>query len=165
MSTPEERKQRGRLATSRAMMGNQNARKKPAHAASAPGFTLSFEPDFIRSLDDITAFTLNGVTFRPGDAVWITHRETGSRLYGRLGTFYGVGRIRGIRVDTPMVGEFHFPFLKAEDHEIYAIELVDFAKEARERLTKVTETFREAYPGLLPGVAAAEHQRRMAEEA
>lgn len=90
-----------------------------------PPFTLSFEPDVITSLADLTAFTLNGVRFQPGDAVWITHRKTGSRLYGTLDAFYGVGRIRGIRVYAPMVGQFHFPFLKPEDHETYAIEHAD----------------------------------------
>lgn len=105
--------------------------------AEPQSFTLSFEPDFIRDLSDVTAFTLNGVRFQPGDAVWLTHRETGSRVYGRLTTFYGVGRIRGIHVQTPMAGVIPFPFLKPADHERLSIEHVNFGYEAKQRIEKI----------------------------
>ena len=66
-------------------------------------------PDATR-IQDLTELTIDGVTFRTGDAVWLTHIPTGSRLYGTLGRFYGVGRVRGVKVLTPFVGDTVFPF-------------------------------------------------------
>lgn len=82
---------------------------------------VSVGPETATRMFDLETLTIDGVTFRKGDRVCAVHKPSGSRLYGTLGEFYGIHRVRGIRIETYMVGTFHFPFADETDREIYEL--------------------------------------------
>jgi len=77
--------------------------------------TITVGPEDATRIQDLTELTIDGVTFRTGDEVWLTHVSTGERLRGTLGRFFGVGRVRGIKLHGTFVGETAFYFGKPQD--------------------------------------------------
>lgn len=70
------------------------------------------------SAENLTQLTIDGELFTVGDEVTLTHLPSGSTVHGTLGTFFGVGRIRGIKVKGPFVST-SFYFGKPEDAETW----------------------------------------------
>lgn len=56
-------------------------------------------------------------TFYIGDTVTLTHEPSGSHAVGILANFFGVGRIRGIDIDTAAFGGVSFYFGQPGDPE------------------------------------------------
>lgn len=83
---------------------------------------VTLKQDADPSLDNIESFRMmgtNGVeyTFRPGEKVWLEHTPTDSRAVGVIGSFFGVGRLRGVHIETEAFGQRSFYFGQPGDHE------------------------------------------------
>ena len=87
--------------------------------------TITVGPETAKTMDELTTLTIDGVLFNRGDDVWIEHIPSGQKIFGKLGKFFGVGRIRGIKISAPFVGDTAFYFGQPGDAETYRLTKIE----------------------------------------